>query len=261
MIEANSLAEILLQCGVLLLLGALLMPLGRLLRFRHSEPGISNPRSSALWALFAIGVGWVLVLAFLLAVSGGARIESRDSQYVSDANAGDVVAQLMLALVAFGPALITMRRRREPLSSSGVSAKNLGRSLLVSVFLISAFVVWCLLVPRQCDATNLSRMAGVWALLQFAVVGFAEEFAYRGYLQTRLISWVGRYQGWVLASVLMAMAHIGHRVVILRMSGGDALASSASLIPISMFLGYVMLRTQSIIAPGLLHTMINWLGL
>ncbi len=261
MIEADSLADMLLQYGLLVLLGALLMPLGRLLRFRQSEPAISNPRSSALWALFAIGAGWVLVLAFLLAVSGGGRMESQDSQRVSDANAGDVVAQLVLALIAFGPALIAMRRRRESLSSAGVSVNNLGRSLLVSVFLISAFVLRCFLVPWQCDVTDVSHMAGVWALMQFTVVGFAEEFAYRGYLQTRLIGWVGRYQGWVLASVLMAMAHIGHQVVVPRMSGGEALASSASLIPISMFLGYVMLRTQSIVAPGLLHTMINWLGL
>jgi membrane protease YdiL (CAAX protease family) len=171
------------------------------------------------------------------------------------------VGQFIYALIAFAPILIIMRRRRESLASAGVSAANLGRSLVVGAFLVSVFVGWCFLVSRRCDAGNLSRISSLWALLQFAIVGFAEEFAYRGYLQTRLIGWLGNYRGWILASVLMAMAHIAHRVAALHMTGGEALLSSASLIPISLFLGYIMLRTQSIVAPGLLHTVINWLEL
>jgi membrane protease YdiL (CAAX protease family) len=138
---------------------------------------------------------------------------------------------------------------------------NLGRSVVLSVFLISAFVGWCLLVSRRCDVASLLQMTGIWALLQFTIVGFAEEFAYRGYLQSRLIAWLGGYQGWVLASVIMAMAHIVPRAAALRMTAGEALSSSAMLIPISLFLGVVMMHTKSIVAPGLLHTTINWLDL
>ncbi len=52
-----------------------------------------------------------------------------------------------------------------------------------------------------------------------------------------------------------------HRIAALGMSGGEAMLSAAALIPISLFLGHVMLETRNIIAPGLLHTAINWLEL
>lgn len=261
MIEVSSFREVLVQCAVLVVLGALLVPLVRLLRFRQSAPSISRPRASSLWALAAIGVGWMLAMSLFFVAAGNGPIESGDSQDVSCANAEDVVGQLVVALIAVGPALIVMRRRRESLASAGVSVNNLGRSSAVGVLLISAFVIWCSLITGGCEAISAARMTRVWALLQFTVVGFAEEFAYRGYLQTRLVAWLGQYRGWILASVLMAMGHIGHRVAALGMGGGEALISSASLIPISLFLGYVMLRTQSIIAPALLHTAINWLDL
>ncbi|MDX9851718.1 MAG: hypothetical protein RBT01_14510 [Anaerolineaceae bacterium] len=38
-----------------------------------------------------------------------------------------------------------------------------------------------------------------------------------------------------------------------------ALLSSAALIPISLFVGFVMLRTGNIVAPGLAHTFANWI--
>ncbi len=261
MIEVNSLADFLVQCAALLALGVLLALLVHFLRFRHGPVAIPKPRVSALWALLAIGAGWLLVVALFYAFMGDAPIDSDKPPEVAPAGSGDFVGQLLLALVVVAPILFIMHRRGESPASAGVSAYNLGRSLVVSVVLASVFVLWCFLVSRRCDATTLSRATSVWALLQFTVVGFAEEFAYRGYLQTRLIRWLGHYQGWVLASVLMAMAHVGHRVLVLRMTGGEALVSSASLVPISLFLGYVMLRTRSIVAPGLLHTAINWLEL
>lgn len=261
MIEVSSFREVLVQCAVLAVLGALLVPLVHLLRFRKSALSISRPRESSLWALAAIGVGWMLVISLFLVAAGNGTSESEDSQDVSPTNAEDVVGQLLVALIAVGPALIVMRGRGESLASAGVSAKNLGRSSAVGVLLISAFVIWHSLVPGGGEAISPARMTRVWPLLQFTVVGFAEEFAFRGYLQTRLVAWLGQYRGWILASVLMAMGHIGHRVAGLRMGGGEALISSASLIPISLFLGYVMLRTQNIVAPALLHTAINWLDL
>jgi membrane protease YdiL (CAAX protease family) len=92
------------------------------------------------------------------------------------------------------------------------------------------------------------------------VVGFAEEFAFRGYLQTRLVAWLGRWPGWVLASVLMALAHAVQRLTVGGMPPLDALSSSASLIPISLFLGYVMLRTENVVAPGLAPIFADWAG-
>jgi membrane protease YdiL (CAAX protease family) len=124
-----------------------------------------------------------------------------------------------------------------------------------------ALAVWCACVLRRQDITAVARVTGVWALLQFVFVGFAEEFMYRGHLQKRLIGWLGKKRGWVLASVLMAMAHIGHRVMMEQMSLERALVSSASPTPVSLFLGYLMIPTGNVAVPALVHTVSNWLDL
>lgn len=261
MTEDTSIVSVLVQCAVFVAVGALLVPLVRTLRFRPSAQTIPAPRASSLWALGALSVGWVLVMAFFFATRGGAPAETGTFQAESPATSEDVVAQFVLCIIAFGPALVVMRRRREPLASAGVSRDNLGRSLVLSVPLVAMPVVWRLVAPRLGAATPPFDAMDFWALMKYVIVGFGEEFAFRGYLQTRLVDWLGQSRGWVLASVLMAMGHVGHRVVVLGMTGTEALAGSAALIPISLFLGFVMLRTRSIVAPGILHTAINWLNL
>lgn len=261
MTESNSLTGILVQVGGLIVIGALMMLLMRLLRFRARSYAIASPRASALWALCAIGASLMLVMGLLLINSGDANVEGRDTNSNPRGSAGDVLGQILVSLITVAPVLIIMKSRREAPESSGVSISNLGRSVVLSAFLVAAMVGWCLLVWRGLDMATLLRTSGMRALLQYTIVGFTEEFAYRGYLQSRLMAWLGGYSGWALASVIMAMGHAIHRTVALRMSAGDALISSASLIPISMFLGFVMMQTRNIVVPGLLHTGINWLDL
>ena len=261
MIEADSLTGLLLQCAALAALGALVALLARLLRLPRAARALPGPRAGALWALLAVGIGWILVIGLLFGLAGGAPARAPDKGRDVPAGPEDLIGQLMLALVVAAPVLAVMRRRREPLASAGVSADGLGRSLAVAAFLVAAAVACWQLAARRAGAAVPAGLPGGWALAQCAVVGFAEEFAYRGYLQTRLVAWLGTWPGWILASVLMAMAHAGHRVAALGMGGGEALLGSAALVPISLFLGFVMLRTGSILAPGLLHTAINWLEL
>jgi membrane protease YdiL (CAAX protease family) len=40
-----------------------------------------------------------------------------------------------------------------------------------------------------------------------------------------------------------------------------ALVSSASLLPISLLMGYVLLRTENIVAPAIFHTFADWVGI
>jgi membrane protease YdiL (CAAX protease family) len=251
--EPNTLGGLATQCAVLIALGASLAFLVRALRFQGHVDLIAQPRSSSLWALAAIFIGWILV-SLLLSGGGGGR-ESQSFSY----SAADVVAQVMLLGIAFGPVFIVMYRRKERLVTAAVSTHNLGRSLLVGLILSATFIGWGLARSRPPGLIGVFSATSFWALMQFAVVGFVEEFAYRGYLQTRLVSWMGWWQGWILASVLMALAHVSHRVALLGMTSGDAFLSAASLIPISLFLGFVMLRTQNVVAPALIHTFINWI--
>jgi membrane protease YdiL (CAAX protease family) len=71
------------------------------------------------------------------------------------------------------------------------------------------------------------------------------------------MGWIGKWQGWILTSILMALIHIPQRMA-LGLSPLEALISSASLIPISLIMGYIMIKTENIVAPGIGHTFANW---
>jgi membrane protease YdiL (CAAX protease family) len=250
-----------LQCLGLLAAGAVVSVLTRTLRFQIQPWSFSRPRTAALWGVGAIFAGWLLVsiLFSALASTGGAQQQPTSPRSYGPS---DVVGQAIIALVLLGPALLAMRWRREPRASARVSRHNLGGSLVIGTLLALLSVVSICFGSEGTPGRVIGRLGRghLWALLQYAVVGFGEELAFRGYLQTRLVAWLGRWPGWVLASVLMALAHVPQRLTVAGASPLAALSSSASLIPISLLLGYVMLRTENVVAPSLAHAFADWVG-
>lgn len=261
MVIISTLVQAGAQGLALLIAGAIFYAMTRLLRFRYRAWSFANARSAALRGLGALALGWtvVSVLFFVWAAWGGPQQALAGERVYG---ASDVLGQLVIALAAFGPAVVVMRWRREPWASARVSRHNLGKSLFVaglfSLLIVAASFFGAEEHPGQVVA-GLGRNH-LWALLHYTIVGFSEEFAFRGFLQTRLASWLGRWWGWVLAAVLMALAHVVQRITIWGLSPREALLSSAALIPISLFQGYVLLRTENLVAPGLVHTFANWVG-
>ncbi|MFI5253755.1 MAG: CPBP family intramembrane glutamic endopeptidase [Bacteroidota bacterium] len=144
----------------------------------------------------------------------------------------------------------------------GISSINLKGSILLA-FSISVLSILIGIFTSAGGVSGLIahlRTDHAWAFLMYAVVGFSEEFLFRGYLQTRLVSWIGKWQGLLIASVIMALYHVPQRLGAEGLSFSDSLVSSVSLIPISLFAGYMMLRTQNLLAPAIFHTFANWIG-
>jgi membrane protease YdiL (CAAX protease family) len=234
-----------LQCLDFVVTGAVVYVLTRILRLRAHLWPFAQPRAAALWGLGAVLTGWLLVSILFFALAPGEAAPRQPTQ-TRCYDLSDVVSQAAIALVLLGPALLTMRWRREPWASAGVSRYNLGGSLVIGALLALLSLVSIFFGGEHSPGQVIGYLGSrhLWALLQYTVVGFGEEFAFRGYLQTRLVAWLGRWSGWVLTSVLMALAHAVQRLTVGGMPPLDALSSSASLIPISLFLGYVMLRRE-----------------
>jgi membrane protease YdiL (CAAX protease family) len=90
------------------------------------------------------------------------------------------------------------------------------------------------------------------------MVGFGEEFLFRGYLQTRLVARLGLGRGWILTALIFSLIHLPQRLVTPGTGIGDAAAATLGLLPVSLLLGFIMLRVQNVVAPGLFHTFANW---
>jgi membrane protease YdiL (CAAX protease family) len=226
------------------------------LQFKHKEQQFLDVRKTSISALVALFIGWVAVsgLFWLFSLLGDSGGEPEEYRF------GNVISQFIVSSLFFGPSLITMRGRKETWSSSGVTKHNLGKSLLLGV-LLSTFYFVLNILTKKLEFRNMFEAftpSHFWALATFFIVGISEEFGFRGYLQTRLVAWLGKGLGWAIASISMALAHIVQRITIMGMSETDAIMDSFALIPISLLLGYIMLRAENVMAGALFHTFIDW---
>jgi membrane protease YdiL (CAAX protease family) len=254
--EKKSMNDYFIELFMIIGMGYFVYLFTTVLKFTHEENQFSDVRESAIDALLAIFIGWAAIsgLFLLFSITG---ISAGISQ---EFGLWNVIRQILLYGIFFGPALIMMRKRHETLSSAGITRHNLGKSTLLGIIL-AAFMLLSRTMTNQFDIGEALRSISLndfWALMTFLVVGIGEEFGFRGYLQTRLVLWSGKAWGWIIASILMAIAHAVHRITIMGMSGMGALLSSLSLIPISLLFGYIMLRTENIAGGTILHTFIDW---
>lgn len=95
-------------------------------------------------------------------------------------------------------------------------------------------------------------------LEQLISIGVAEEVLWRGYLQSRLCSWRGKTQGWLISSLLFG---VGHLVTLWSKPGItpriDDLALIAQTTIGGLILGYIFLRARSIVPGSILHVFGN----
>ncbi len=252
----NDLIEFTLLIVMFIGMGSFVHLFTKAFKFTYEEYPFSDVKKSSISALITLFVGWVAISGlFLLFKATGISGSSRQEFHFAN-----VIRQLIVTVVFFGPCLIMMRVRHETWSSSGITKRNLGKSLFLGIIL-SVIMLFFNIVTKHLDIRQLHSIISpstFWALATFLVVGVSEEFGFRGYLQTRLVLWLGKTWGWVLASTIMALGHIIQRITIMDMAGMEALISSLALLPISLLFGYIMLRSENLVTGALLHAIIDW---
>ena len=228
----------------------------KFLRCKPISSGIDNPKKSSLKALFAITCSMIVLCLF--------EYFRRSPQAVILGHVGqsEQFSSLIPSFIAFIlfllPAGIVVLQSHEPLRSIGISRTNLWQSALIgSVFAILMFYLQNIDLSETLRA--FEQRQGI-RLIYFTFIGFEEEVLFRGYLQTRLVAWLGKLRGWGLASVIMALGHFPLRMVIDDKALGAALIDSLALIPVSLFFGFLMLRTRNVLAPVIIHTFTNWIS-
>lgn len=231
--------------------GAVVWGLSKLLRCKAPEPGLKEPGRSARQAIIAVCLSMSILLLLMLPglLAGKAHTATHQPRTFS------LAPQLMLLALYVIPAGVFMRRNKESLQSVGISRTNLWQAAVIGGAL--AAQTFC---PQPGEpAPHLVPFTAMHAkaLLFYSLVGFGEEFLFRGYLQTRLVGWLGAVRGWILASVIMALVHLPGRLL-QGLGLLEAFSSCVSLISVSLLMGFIMLRTGNLLAPGLFHTFGNW---
>lgn len=158
------------------------------------------------------------------------------------------------------PAIIAMIINKESIESIGFTNINLIKSIIIGFItgLLFFFTsdIKSFTIVKHINQQNAKILGDLF--LMNLIVGFSEEFLYRGYLQTRIIHWIGQKKGWILTSIIFAFIHLEQRVIIDKLQLGQALTSCVILLPMSLLLGYVMLKTKNTTSCAILHAFFNF---
>ena len=224
-------------------------------RCRPVTPQILNPPSSGRRALLATGIACVATTALIPVLRPVVtRHESVQQMGFADIGFVTLLGTPVLAIWLVIPAFF-MFRYKEPLASAGVGTHNLWQAVVLGLVLS---VLCCgTLVWKNLEEVTARHLLLLVPNFQTAL---GEEFFFRGYLQNRLMAWVGKFRGWLAASVIMVLFHLPTLFFIRDFGFQDAAAWCSVHLAVSLLMGWLMWRTGNIAAPVLLHMFANWIN-
>ncbi len=167
---------------------------------------------------------------------------------------GEIAQRMLLALFSLIPVILLMAVRGQPLKSAGWSKENTRAGLTLGVVLLILVVFL-----RGKFLPLLQGISNEKGSLLFVILVWvaAEETIFRGYIQLRLMSYLGDNWGWLATSLLY---------VLWQLPGNDLLTQFSTQWPLlvlalvqGLLLGWIMRKTHHVSAPILLRVASTWL--
>lgn len=169
------------------------------------------------------------------------------------------------ALLLFGIALYALRREGMALEDLGYTVRGLVTAvgLAAAAWGIFAAVFALFIVgPEGVQAHHWGQPRRV--LLQWLLVGIAEETLFRGYILTKGRALLGRLSGvWQTAAALLltnlvfALWHVPQRLAAQALDVQALVPSLVQLFFVGLLLSYFYLRSRNILLTGLIHGGLN----
>ena len=242
-----------------LIIITMFIPLAWLITKKHKSATLSanfpSPRTEAIQAI-------VLVVAVFAAItllfSFWSQTIGKPIGSSNKIGPADVAFEWTFYTVFFfAPVLAMLRVKHQKLESIGVTKKNVGFSLIIGLTLSTLWLVIGFSTSPESflQAFSLNTFYG---LFYYLAIGFGEEILFRGYLQHRCSTWLGATNGPVISSIIMVFAHLPQRIFALGLNLQQAILSSVILLPVSILLGLVFLKTQNVLGPAVLHTVFDF---
>jgi len=131
---------------------------------------------------------------------------------------------------------------------------------LWSAALLGAIAVIVFLVPTIVLSNRFLlglEKASPLFLFAFAYQAACEEIFFRGFLQTRLEKLFGSLNGLLGTAIIFNLYHVPEEVFVYRLSGGGLMANFSLMLPASMLLGYLALRSDSLLGSSMYHFVYN----
>lgn len=168
------------------------------------------------------------------------------------------LAAFMQHLVVAGTGVvlvvIALAYRRQPIRSAGWN-----RPLLMPAFQVGIAVILLTIFLRGKITLlfdGITPDEGS-ALLVVTLLGLAEETVFRGYIQPRLAARFGTIPGWLATSVMFALWQVPR---LLGEPTQTVLIGVAIGLVQGLLTGWMMQKTQHVLAPGLYRAISGWIA-
>ena len=223
------------------------------------------PRNIVFFNDGGLRAGWRLLIYLLLVMlfglvinQVGRRIHPPTHQLPTPP--GMILSEAISFALVFGVALIMAKiEKRSPglygLPLSGAFGKNFWLGMLLGLVEVSLLIGLISAFGGYSFGSLALSGAGIvrWGLIHlvlFTVVGFFEEFAFRGYIQFTLGDGIGFWPAAILLSVLFGAAHLGNP--------GEGWVGAASVVVVGLLFAFTLYRTGNLWYAVGLHASFDW---
>lgn len=226
---------------------------------------VARPKTEALAVFVFLAVYALVFLGWALGVVREAFPDERTQEGVV------LGVKLVVHVVLPALVLLALGARLAPLFAARVGTRAFWLTLIV----LGAAIIGLLAVVSP-SLRNLAELQPAWTLLAWIgpasflwialEAGLCEEFLYRAVLQTRLEAlFKSAWAGVIGASILFGLAHAPG----LYLRGGPGVDgwstdvwqviafTISTLVPLSLFFGFVYVRTRSLLLVVLLHACVD----
>lgn len=222
----------------------------KIISFPSPDYQFNNVKKSAILSLAIITAEIFLGLLYVFIVDNFIREIS---------GLGNLLLQSSFDFLTTTIVILVVLHEKESLQSIGITKLNLIKSCFLGILLgIITFFVVNQSTLKTSQTINIMTIASLISFIKFIIVGFAEEIIYRGYFQTRLITWLGTSKGCLITAIIFSFIHLPVNIVFRGMDLPTAFINCIKMIPFSLTLGYIMIKTKNITTVSILHTFIDW---
>lgn len=168
-----------------------------------------------------------------------------------------IISILLILLIVF--------LRNQKINSLGIRRTNLLKSILVGIFFSLPLVIPSVIngFIHNYKLTDMKDL--VWIFLYYLIcIGFVEELAFRGFIQTRIRGIVkNKWLSIILVGLMFGAMHIPFQMLNAKLTFlqfiQQDLGHLVTTMIIHIYLVYIYTRDNNIIAPTITHAIINFI--
>lgn len=209
------------------------------------------PRRDATFALIVFALIFFFAFQFF-----DNRIFEPLRSFAGTLPGGEISERMLIALISIVPVIIILIVRGQPLKSTGWSKDNNRANITLAVMLVILVIFLrgkftTLLQGVSTEQGSLLLVILIWCLV--------EETIFRGYIQLRLMSFLGTTWGWLATSLLYVLWQLPGNAIFTQFS--SEWPNLVIVLAQGLLLGWVMRKTYHVAAPAFLRAAATWLML